>query len=203
MVRLQWLKAHVAVPAVHHFVRRGDDAWLFTEAVAGPTLYEALASGAADRNAVIDAAALFLRRLHAIPVDCCPFTSDHRFRLGAARERLVAGLVDVDDFDDERQGMTAEAVWGMMTALLPIAFDPVVTHGDFSLDNLIWRNGEIAACIDVGRAGVADRYQDIAILWNCLGEFGTAARQRMLSGYGIEGVDRARMDFHLMLDEFF
>ncbi|MCY3126397.1 hypothetical protein ECE26_17640, partial [Acinetobacter baumannii] len=37
--------------------------------------------------------------------------------------------------------------------------------------NLIFDEGKLIGCIDVGRVGIADRYQDLAILWNCLGEF--------------------------------
>lgn len=61
-----------------------------------------------------------------------------------------------------------------MQGLLPLASDPVVTHGDYSLDNLLPHEGDVVGCIDAGRVGIADRYQDVAILWNCVGEFGTA-----------------------------
>lgn len=202
MARLRWLAAHIAVPAVLHFERSEEDAWLFTEEVEGRTLYQLLEAGT-DPEILVDAAAVFLRQLHAIPAESCPFASDHRLRLLAAHERMSEGLVDSGDFDEEREGLTPEAVWAQMNALLPLISDSVVTHGDFSLDNLIWRDGGIVACIDVGRAGLADRYQDLAILWNGLGEFGPAMQRRLFEAYGIEAVDRARLDFHLMLDEFF
>jgi aminoglycoside 3'-phosphotransferase-1 len=113
------------------------------------------------------------------------------------------GLVDADDFDDERKGLSAEQVWKEMHALLPLSSDPVVTHGDFSLDNLIFDKGELAGCIDVGRVGIADRYQDLAILWNCLGEFSPSLQKRFLQKYGMTYPDMNKLQFHLMLDEFF
>ncbi|MFW8265181.1 phosphotransferase, partial [Klebsiella pneumoniae] len=79
--------------------------------------------------------------------------------------------VDASDFDDERNGWPVEQVWKEMHKLLSVSPDSVVTHGDFSLDNLIFDEGKLIGCIDVGRVGIADRYQDLAILWNCLGEF--------------------------------
>ncbi|WP_395407342.1 phosphotransferase [Pseudoduganella sp. UC29_106] len=124
-------------------------------------------------------------------------------RLHKARARLDAGLVDEEDFDAERAGWSAARVWAEMTALLPLPPDPVVTHGDFSLNNLFLHHGEVAGCIDVGRAGVADRYQDLAILWNCLGEFGPSLQRRLFESYGIPRPDERRLRFHLMLDEFF
>lgn len=87
--------------------------------------------------------------------------------------------------------------------LLPFSPDSVVTHGDFSLDNLIFDEGKLISCIDVGRVGIADRYQDLAILWNCLGEFSPSLQKRLFYKYGIDNPDMNKLQFHLMLDEFF
>ena len=77
----------------------------------------------ADRYAIVDAIATFLRRLHAIPVSECPFNSAFDYRLARGRERIDAGLVDEDDFDEERTGWTAEQVWTATQHLLP--FTPI------------------------------------------------------------------------------
>ncbi|MEG3125027.1 APH(3')-I family aminoglycoside O-phosphotransferase [Sphingomonas sp. GB1N7] len=202
-VRLQWLGDHIAVPDVRAFFGTPDEAWLLITALPGKTAYQLLEAYPDKRLAIVDRLAHLLRRLHAIPVESCPFNSDHHLRLGEARWRIDRGLVDVDDFDEERAGWSAEAVWAGMTVLLPMAQDSVVTHGDFSLDNILLTNGDEACCIDVGRAGIADRYQDLAILWNCLGEFGTALQQRLFDSYGIAEPDDRKIQFHLLLDELF
>jgi hypothetical protein len=64
-------------------------------------------------------------------------------RLRAARARIDAGLVNEDDFDEERAGWSAAEVWDALQALLPLAPDPVVTHGDYSLDNLFFQDGAV------------------------------------------------------------
>jgi aminoglycoside 3'-phosphotransferase-1 len=203
MERLRWLSRYVPVPAVVHFARTPDEAWLLMSAVPGKTAYQVLEAHPERRLTVVDALAMFLRRLHAIPVNACPFNSDHAYRLGCARARIDSGLVDEDDFDAERKGWTAEQVWEAMRRLLPLAPDPVLTHGDFSLDNLLIDDGEVAACIDAGRVGIADRYQDLAIVWKCLGEFGTALQERFLKQYGIPAPEQDKLQFHLLLDELF
>ncbi|MBY9062104.1 APH(3')-I family aminoglycoside O-phosphotransferase [Sphingomonas yunnanensis] len=203
MTRLVWLAPRVAVPALTHFTRDTDAAWLVTRALDGETAYQLLETEPEQRVAVVDALANFLRRLHALPPADCPFTADHRHRLRRARARIDAGLVEGDEFDDARRGWSAEQVWAALTALTPFTAESVVTHGDYSLDNLLLRDGSVLGCIDVGRAGIADRYQDIAILWNCLGEFGGALQERFLDRYGARPLDRRRLDFHLMLDELF
>ena len=203
MVRLRWMAKHIAVPAVTHFVALPGEAWLLMTALPGETAYQALEAQPEDRMAIVDGLADFLRRLHAIPISDCPYTSDHRYRLGLARQRIDAGLIEEDDFDEEREGWTAEQVWQAMDQLLPFPPDPVVTHGDFSLDNLLMVDGEVIGCIDAGRVGIADRYQDLAILWNCLEEFGEELQVRFLARYGISNLDHSKMQFHLMLDELF
>ena len=64
-------------------------------------------------------------------------------------------------------------------------------------------DGKIVGCIDVGRVGIADRYQDLAILWNCLGEFGGDLQGRFLARYGVPSPDQGKLQVHLMLDELF
>lgn len=203
MARLRWLSGYASVPTVTQFIRVPDQAWLLMTAMHGQTAYQVLQSDPDARLAVVDALTASLRQLHSIPVSECPFNSDHTFRLSRARTRIDAGFVDVDDFDQEREGWTAEQVWTAMQKLLPLKPDPVVTHGDFSLDNLLICEGEVVGCIDVGRAGIADRYQDLAILWSSLGEFDPSLQERLFRQYGITDPDRRKLQFHLMLDELF
>lgn len=203
MTRLMWLVDYLPVPVVSRFVRTANEAWLLMSAMRGRTAYQVLAAELDNRYAVVDALAAFLVRLHAIPAGECPFNADHFLRLSRGRARIDAGLIDVDDFDAQRAGLSAEQVWTALQGLLPIAADRVVTHGDFSLDNLLIADGAVVGCIDVGRVGIADRYQDLAILWNCLGEFDVSLQARLFERYGIAEPDRARLEFHLMLDELF
>jgi len=203
--RLRWLAGRLPVPAVVQLCHAADEAWLLTEALPGETACELLeAETSADAQAVVvEALARFLKIIHSIPVQDCPFDSGHIGRLAHARRRIDAGLVDEDDFDEEREGWTAEQVWQALQSAEPFKPDLVVTHGDFSLDNVLIAEGGVVGCIDVGRLGVADRYQDLAIAWNCLEEFGQALQVRFLAAYGISEVDRGKLDFHLMLDELF
>lgn len=112
-------------------------------------------------------------------------------------------VVDISDFDDERAGWTATAVWDSITAMLPLPFERVLTHGDCSLGNVPVANGRVTGCIDVGRAGVVDPYQDLALLWNNLREFGEPLAARWWKEYGIVRPDERRLALHLGLDELF
>lgn len=203
VVRLRWLNDHLPSPRLLRFGGDRRDAWMVTEALSGCSAYDVLASKTGERVAVVRAIASFLRHLHALPVGDCPFRSHHSVRMAQAHRNLQAGLVDTTDFDEQRQGWTAQQVWSAMTGIQPTQFGEAVTHGDFSLDNIFLDRGKVTGVVDVGRLGVADPYQDLAIVWNSLGEFGAELQKEMLRAYGIARVDRRKLEFHLCLDEFF
>jgi aminoglycoside phosphotransferase len=96
-----------------------------------------------------------------------------------------------------------------LLAAAPIEEDLVLTHGDFCLPNVIIRPHaagapRVAGLVDCGRAGVADRYQDIALgLRSIAYNFGGGAVPAFLEAYGLRRVDQAEVDFIWLLDEFF
>ena len=204
MARLRWLAGHLPTATLLQFECTRSQAWLLTQAVPGQTAYEWLQQTPSRAPQIAAALAQVLTRLHALPVAHCPFQSPLEHRLTQAQARLEAGLIDANDFDEARQGWTAQQVLQELMRLKPAALDLVVSHGDYSLDNvLLDEQLRLTGLIDVGRLGVADRYQDLAILWNCLEEFGASAQRAFFSAYGIARPDKRRLDFHLCLDECF
>ena len=211
---LRWLASHAPVPAVRQLIATGqggtlqhtdqlprandDWTWLLMNVLPGRTAHEVLqvsADAPEVQAAVVDALVAFLHRVHAIPINSCPFINDHHRRHIHARGRLKAGVVNADHFGAQHDGWTAHEVWNAMVALVPLDVDFVVAHGDFSLDNvLLAERGkgdgfDVVGCLDVGRVGVADRYQGLAILYDCLTEFGDALQARVFIEYGVVAVE--------------
>jgi aminoglycoside 3'-phosphotransferase I len=203
LVRLQWLNQRLPSPRVLQFGGDRTSAWMLTTALPGRSAEEWLASNPETRSALVRAIAEFLRRLHSLPPESCPFQSDHRLRMIEARRNIEAGLVDESDFDERRLGWTAGRVWTELQTLVPARFHRVVTHGDFSLGNIFVNRGRVTGVIDVGRLGIADPYQDLAILWHNLAEFGPGLQQTLLNAYGMPRPGKRKLDFHLCLDELF
>jgi aminoglycoside 3'-phosphotransferase-1 len=201
--KLRWLQGRLPVPLLRATFAAPDETWLLTEAVPGRPAWQVMKEHPAQHPAIVDALAGFLRRLHALPAAQCPFDSSAPVRLAEARWRIDHGLVDEARFDEARHGWTAQQVWDAMIALQPLPANPVVTHGDFSLENVLVDRGVVTGCIDLDRLGVADRYQDVAILWNSLDEFGPKFQRQFLRAYGIAEPDKRSLDFYLMLDELF
>jgi len=203
IARLRWLHAQgVPVPEVLDAVEENGRRWLLMTALPGADL---AASSALAPAQVVVLMADALKQLHALPVSGCPF--DHRVsrRLAAAKARLAAGQVDAEDFDDEQQGQSADQVFVELLATVPALpqADLVITHGDACLPNLIAEDGRFSGFIDCGRAGVADRHQDLALAARSIADdLGQAWVQPFFAHYGV-APDPQRLAFYRLLDEFF
>lgn len=202
--RLRWLAGRI--PAARILATEVGDkaAWLLTEALPGLTIGAWIKR---DRRRAVRAAeslARFVRELHALPVDECPFDSSVETWLPVARQLVAEGRVDTDDFDDEHAGWSAEQVLGKVEALAHHAEGRVIVHGDLSLGNLvIWDDARVSGCLDVGRLGVGDPYRDIFIGWRDLSGFGEDGQRAFLAALGIEALVETRRDLHRALDELF
>ena len=118
-----------------------------------------------DRVALAEDLARFLRALHAIPAADGPLAGMHNFDRGgplSTYDLEMRGLVDrLGDSGD------AAAVLDLWTRALATTWQhaPVWVHGDIAADNLLIRDGRLAAVIDFGSSGVGDPACDLAIGW--------------------------------------
>ncbi len=77
----------------------------------------------------------------------------------------------------------------------------VVTHGDFTFANIFVNP---TGLLDLGRLGVADRYQDISlVLRDIEGNYGTEWREPFVMAYGLKAIDDSKLSFFRLLDELF
>jgi aminoglycoside phosphotransferase len=156
-----------------------------------------------DIPGVIEELVNGLKMIHELPAKDCPFHAPLEDRIEAARERMLEGLVDEDDFDRERLGRTARDLFEELTRSVPEKEDFVFTHGDFCAPNVILDDGKLSGFVDWDGAGVADRYQDLALLSRSVRHnFGAEWEKSVFEIYAIEP-DREKIRFYRLLDEFF
>jgi kanamycin kinase/aminoglycoside 3'-phosphotransferase-2 len=181
-------------------------AWLVTAAMPGRTLADPWPLSM--RGRLVDNLADMCAALHDIPVTACPFRRDLAVTIPAAADAVRDGAVDPGDFDDERAGRSPADLLEELFATRPGAEDLVVCHGDLCLPNVLADpdTGAITGLVDLGRLGVADRHQDLALTTRSLGpingQFGPGAADRFLRRYPIPP-DPGRLDYYRLLDEFF
>jgi len=199
--RLRWLAGQgVACPRVLDYAETGERAWLLMTGLPGRDL---ASSPGLTPARIVQIAAAALRALHGLDPANCPFDHRRAVRIGHARARVRAGLVDASDFDDERLGQSAAQAFDTLLRLQPPHEDPVVAHGDACLPNLIAADGRFTGFVDCGRLGVADRHQDLALAaWSVRYNLGPDWVEPFLAAYG-GAVDPGRLAFYRFLDEFF
>lgn len=182
-----------------------DDHWVLRmSAVPGIDASDARLHAHPER--LVAALAQALRQIHALPVDAhgC-FDRRLDATLAEAERRLRAGQVDLDDLDDERQGMTAEALAQLLHTNRPADEDLVPTHGDYCLPNVLFNPHSLALTgfVDLGRFGLADRHQDLALAVRSLRHnLECDYADVFFEAYGVTP-NRDKLAFYQLLDEFF
>jgi aminoglycoside phosphotransferase len=160
--RLDWLKERRA--DAPHLVAYGEEegtGFLLMTALPGEPA-SAVAARTPERLP-LRAIAQALRRFHDLPLPC-PFDAGPGGLLDRARRRLERGFVDPASFDPERLGMDPARLLQRLTATLPGETRGAVVHGDATLDNVIIVGDAVSGFVDVGRLGVGDRHNDLAIM---------------------------------------
>jgi len=199
--RLRWLAGQgIACPEVLAFTTHAGRNWLLMNAIPGRDLVSAGPLNAVEAVALMAGA---LHRLHALDIRTCPFDNRLDRRIADARARMEAGLVDEEDFDDERMGLSASDIFDEL-AHRPDNEDLVVTHGDACMPNYMADGDRFSGFIDCGRLGIADRYQDLALAcWSIRHNLGEQWILPFLDRYGLPDIDNAKLDYYRLLDEFF
>lgn len=147
-----------------------------------------------------------MRRIHDQPIIDCPLAQNIEMKLAAARENIRCGFVIESDFEHENLGRAVGEIYDELVEKKPLTEDLVFTHGDLCLPNFMVLDGEISGFIDLDRAGVADRYQDIALFLRSFAfniEIPMDVRETFCRAYGIDSLDNEKIYYYRLLDELF
>jgi aminoglycoside phosphotransferase len=127
-------------------------------------------------------------------------------KLALAAENIAVGLVDEAEVDARGRAEDAPGLLRWLVEHRPAAEDLVFTHGDYCLPNILINSEHsgISGFIDLGRAGVADRYQDLALAARSLTyNFGPGWESLLWESYGLTSLDAAKLEYYVLLDELF
>jgi len=204
---LSWLKGKLPVPEVLGYEENDGRKYLLLSEVFGHTAAEehCLAGKQAEKTVIVLARAL--RLIHSIDTSICPFPRNLEVVLCEARDRVRLGLVDTDDLEPENATRSPNEILDELVSSRPTE-DLVFTHGDYCLPNIILQGGALSGFIDLGRAGVADRYADIALAIRSLRHnLGAEASEQMVElfrkEYGLPQINFEKVDYYILLDELF
>ena len=210
---MRWLEGRLSVPKVIVHESRGDKSYLLmTKAVGQMACDEEYMENSEKLTTLLAQA---LQELWRIDISTCPLDWSLDRKLEAARFYVENNLVDLDNVEPETFGPNGfespEALLQWLVEHKPPE-ELVLSHGDFCLPNIfIGENGKFSF-IDLGRTGVADKWQDIALCYRSLkhnyeGKYGGKA----YSGYKPELLfeklglvpDWEEIRYYILLDELF
>ena len=207
---LAWLNGRLNAPAIAMWQTYGERDYLLTTAIPGT---DAATVQGTTPEMLVRAMAQGLRAVHRVASQGCPFDWSLDRMLEMAKANITKGHVDESDFDLSRLGMTAADVYAPVLAKWPAA-EPapsgatstsgqVFTHGDASLPNVIIYRGQVSGYVDWGKAGIGDRYRDLAISVRSIRDnLGQGLEGEFFHAYGLDP-DWAKIEFYILMDEFF
>lgn len=200
---LIWLENKIPVPQVFYYdVFNGKEFLLISEIRGLNAAHDYYVSKPAK---VVTTLAKSLRLIHEVNLYDCPFDSTLNKKIDEAKERINCGLVDENSFERKYIGKSSEQLFEMVLEKRPANEDLVFTHGDYCMPNIILSGNKLSGFIDLGRAGISDRYQDIALIVRSFEHnFGTDKWNDLFyKEYGITDVDYSKIEFYILLDELF
>ena len=208
---LRWLRGRLPVPQVLACERQNGRLFLLMTRLPGKmTCDEALLT---DPAALTEILAEGLRMLWAVPTGECPIRCDLDTKLRMARQNVEQGLVDAEHVEPETFGpggfRDPEHLLRWLEGNRPPE-ELCFTHGDFCLPNVFYENGHISGFLDLGKAGLADLYQDLAIgvrslRHNTDGTYGPRIDFDPMALFDRLGLrpDTEKLRYYTLLDELF
>ncbi len=205
---LRWLDGKATAPRViAHAVEGGYSYLLMTRLHGRMACDRALSPREAVRGL-----ARGLRTLWSLDISDCPAVWDIGKRLELAHERMSEGLLEEMPPADDIGCTDFPSLWSYLDGHRPTE-EPVFSHGDYCLPNVFLSEGDEVGFLDLGSAGVADRWYDIALcLWSMhynfceLGDMDetqfSSCKALFFSELGLSE-DAERIRYHMLLDSFF
>lgn len=161
---MQWLRGKLPIPEVMAYVVENGYSYLLMTRIAGEMCCSPYYMEHSDEMVALMAEGL--HRLWCIDTTECPRMRTLGEDTEKALERIRGGRLNREELL-ECGFETADEMAEWIEAH-PVEYDPVLSHGDYCLPNLLLKDGEISGYIDIGGIGVADRYSDIVDCWNSL-----------------------------------
>ncbi len=200
----QFLKDKIPVPKTIEYGRYEQGYYFLKEELPGKVLYELLEK---DVMGTIEIYANTLKQLHQITIQDFPYQRDLKSILQSLPDQFDS--IDLDEVEPITKQRGLQKTYERLCELLPKQLDLVISHGDYCMPNVIV--GKEIGLIDLGKTAIDDRYNDLALGLRSLKynlhligiEDSKEYLLHFLNTYGITDLDRNKIEFYYLLDEFF
>lgn len=210
---LKWLNGQLPVPKIQAFIEENQKSYLLMSKIPG---FMACTDGyKVNPEKLTTLLAKALKKLWEVDIQSCPCDQQLEKKLEQAQFNVENHLVDMENVEAETFGASGFKDPADLLKWL-IANKPeedfVLSHGDFCLPNIFFEADEIKGYIDLGRAGKADKWQDIALCYRSLrdnleGKRASSSQvkydaKKLFDKLDIEP-DWEKIKYYILLDELF
>ncbi len=200
---LQWLQKKLPVPEVIEYAKDSEYEYLLLSEISGDNSVEAMEK--LKHKEIVFLLATGLRTIHSLDISTCPFDEGIDEKLKNAQYNVDNNLVDEDDFDEGRRGITTSSeILNCLHNTRPPENSLVFSHGDYCLPNILIQQNKVNGFIDLDRAGISDRYNDLAIASRSIQyNLGDDYEKLFFEYYGLDHVNQAKIEYYRLMDELF
>ena len=204
-IMMDWLRGRLPVPKLLAWAEEKGLQYLLMNRISG----EMSCSPSALRSPkkTVELLAQGLKMLWSVDISDCPVVNNLDVKLQESGERVRQGLVSVEDAEPDTYGPGRFSHPQALHEYLRnnrSQEELCLAHGDYCLPNIFFQGAGVSGFIDLGRSGIADRWQDIALCVRSLKyNFGGVDYSRWLFEALEVEPDMDKIRYFILLDELF
>ena len=144
----------------------------------------------ADPHKLAAAMGRYLRHLHSLSLEGCPFPERNAEMISESRKNIAEGYFDPQIL---KEGLDSAA--DSFEKISNLAKDDVIIHGDYCLPNIIMKDFTLVGFVDWGGCGIGDRHYDLFWgIWSLNFNLGSYRfTDSFLTAYGKKDIDPVRL----------
>jgi kanamycin kinase/aminoglycoside 3'-phosphotransferase-3 len=201
---INWLCGKIPVPKIIEWASDEETDYLLISEINGLMLCDDYYL--ANPYLAVSLLSKGLQLLHSIDIGNCNIKNNLDKKLLLAKMNVQNNMVDISDWEED-----TKRLFQSPRLLLEYLYDNkppneelVFTHGDYCLPNIFGNGNEITGFIDLSRAGISDKWQDIALCIRslCYNFHTNEYENILLENLGIEK-DIIKFKYYILLDELF
>lgn len=156
---LQWLQKKLPVPKIVAQCREHGNDYLLMTKVDGEMAFSE--QYLKNPLKLVNLLAEGIKILHSVDISDCPFDCTLKNTLEFVWKRVKGNEVNMDNWKENTQFNTPIELYDYLLANQPEE-ELVFSHGDYCLPNVLFKNDNVTGFIDLGNAGISDKWEDIA-----------------------------------------
>ena len=200
--KTKWLQKKLEIPSIIYYSKDSSYDYLLLTEIKGNILCDE--KYLENPETAVRIIAEGFDKLAGVNIKDCPFDNRLGKKLEKAEENVRLNKVDMSRWEETTKFSSPEVLLDYLHKNRPAEDEIIFTHGDYCLPNIMGNGKRFTGFIDMGRAGIADVWQDIALCIRSLRHnFGTQKYDRLLLEYLGKKLDWNKLEYYILLDEMF